>query len=145
MKKILKKITSIAAAAVVMSANAALPVSAATTYVDGDIGSWWLSVNPGLTVTISTVEVNTYSGGYWACMTSRGGDCPVNNVTISSPNTTTMKVYEVGKDKARFLSTTQMPGDKKVNFTVKFNFEGGKVAGNQGKIMVASIWDSFEM
>lgn len=144
MKKILKKITSLAAAAVVMSANAALPVSAATN-VDGDVRGWFVTHSPGNNVPTSTVSVNSYPKGYWACMTYRYGDCPVNNVTISSDWTNTVKVYEVGKDKARFIGLNKWPDTETIRFTVKLNQEGGKEATNQGKIMIASKWDDFEM
>lgn len=144
MKKILKKITALAAAAVVMSANAALSVSAATN-VNSDVGGWFVTHNPGYNVPTSTISVNSYSGGYWACMTYRFGDCPVNNVTISSDWTNTVKVYEVGKDKARFIVLNKWPDKEIIRFTVTLNQEGGEVATNQGKIMVASIWDDFEM
>lgn len=148
MTRIFKKITALAVAAAVISANTVLPASAATAAPmaigDSDIDSWGLHANPQYSHTTDEVGVIRYMNGYKGCMTYSSGTAKINYVTVSADYMNDVEIYEIGKNNARDLKPSQIEGEY-AYFTVKMTYKNGNVASNNGKIMISAVWDQFEL
>lgn len=128
--KLKKRIASICFAVMMMCT---MSISAnAEEYSDSS--NWYIHWSKYDSNSPQTVRLVYYGNGYNATMTSKGGSCASNYVTISAPGIAGQEITEINKS-IKLRPTNN--GTDYIDFKIVLNHSGGTEAYNSGTIALA--------